>query len=68
MENLWIKIATRYKDRTCVAAYDVMNEPLNNADTEHGVLPENAAGPVAGRDAQKSGIRQNDKSHTLRRP
>jgi len=26
--NLWIKIATRYKDEPTVAAYDLLNEPL----------------------------------------
>jgi hypothetical protein len=26
--NLWVKIATRYKDEPAVAAYDLLNEPL----------------------------------------
>lgn len=72
MENLWIKIATRYKDRTCVAAYDVMNEPLNNADTEHGVLPENAADPwqdvtlrKAVYDRMIKAIRSADRDHII---
>lgn len=30
MERLWEAIATRYKDSGTVAAYDVMNEPMNN--------------------------------------
>lgn len=37
MEELWVRIAGRYKGRACVAAYDIMNEPLNNADTDHNV-------------------------------
>ena len=37
MEDLWVKIAGRYKNKTCVAAYDIMNEPLNNADAAHNV-------------------------------
>ncbi|MDD6483603.1 MAG: cellulase family glycosylhydrolase [Clostridiales bacterium] len=41
MEDLWVKIADRYKDRTCVAAYDIMNEPGNNATTAYGVLSAN---------------------------
>ncbi len=31
MEHLWTEIAKRYKNRACVAAYDVMNEPYNNS-------------------------------------
>lgn len=30
MEDLWVKIATRYKGNPVVAAYDIMNEPQNN--------------------------------------
>ena len=30
MEELWTRIATRYRDNTTVAAYDIMNEPMNN--------------------------------------
>ncbi|WP_163192316.1 glycoside hydrolase family 5 protein [Clostridium thermarum] len=30
MEDLWVKIAERYKDSPVVAAYDIMNEPQNN--------------------------------------
>ena len=30
MENLWVAIAERYKDNPVVAAYDIMNEPMNN--------------------------------------
>lgn len=37
MENLWVKIARRYKNRACIAVYDIMNEPLNNADERHNV-------------------------------
>lgn len=37
MEELWIRIAQRYRDRECVAAYDIMNEPFNNADAAHNV-------------------------------
>lgn len=28
LENLWVKLATRYKDEPVVAAYDLLNEPL----------------------------------------
>lgn len=28
LEKLWVKIADRYKDEPCVAAYDLLNEPL----------------------------------------
>lgn len=45
MEDLWIKIASRYKKRECIAAYDIMNEPLSDADTAHGVREEYAADP-----------------------
>ena len=31
MERLWIEIAKRYKNSPIVAAYDIMNEPQNNA-------------------------------------
>ena len=37
MEELWVRIADRYKNRTCIAAYDIMNEPFNNADAAHNV-------------------------------
>lgn len=37
MEDLWVKIVERYKNKTCVAAYDIMNEPLNNADAANKV-------------------------------
>lgn len=30
MERLWVAIAERYKDSGTVAAYDIMNEPMNN--------------------------------------
>lgn len=30
MERLWVAIAEHYKDSGTVAAYDVMNEPMNN--------------------------------------
>lgn len=30
MERLWVAIAERYRDDPTVAAYDVMNEPMNN--------------------------------------
>lgn len=30
MESLWTTIAERYKDNPTVAAYDIMNEPMNN--------------------------------------
>lgn len=30
MENLWTAIAERYKDNPIIAAYDIMNEPMNN--------------------------------------
>lgn len=30
MENLWVAISERYKDSPVVAAYDIMNEPMNN--------------------------------------
>ena len=33
-ERLWTGIADRYKDSPVVAAYDLLNEPQNNGDTE----------------------------------
>ena len=30
MEELWVRIANRYKYCSAVAAYDIMNQPLNN--------------------------------------
>lgn len=30
MEELWVKIAERYKNNKYIAAYDIMNEPQNN--------------------------------------
>ncbi len=45
MEDLWVKIAERYKNKTCVAAYDIMNEPLNNADAAHNVESQYRADP-----------------------
>lgn len=72
MENLWIKIAERYKSRACVAAYDIMNEPLNNADSAHGVSAENAADPwqdttlrVAVYDRMIKAIRAVDPEHII---
>ncbi len=32
MESVWTAIAKRYADYTCVAAYDIMNEPQNNGN------------------------------------
>lgn len=52
MENLWVKIANRYKDRECVAAYDIMNEPYNNSTTSYNVISDYAA--AAGSDKAKS--------------
>ena len=72
MENLWVKIAERYKDRACIAAYDIMNEPLNNADSSHGVSAENAADPwqdttlrVAVYDRMIKAIRAVDPEHII---
>jgi len=31
MESLWVAIAERYRHSTVVAAYDIMNEPMNNS-------------------------------------
>ena len=45
MEDLWVKIAKRYKNRECVAAYDIMNEPLNNADADHNVASKYILSP-----------------------
>ena len=45
MEDLWVKIAKRYKNKTCVAAYDIMNEPLNNSDAAHNVESQYRADP-----------------------
>lgn len=44
MENLWCKIAERYKDNPIVAAYDIMNEPQNNDgyEGEHSYDPWNS--------------------------
>lgn len=41
MELLWTTIAERYKDNPTVAAYDIMNEPQNNAgyEGEHSYDP-----------------------------
>ena len=39
MEKLWVAIASRYKDSTAVAAYDIMNEPHNNS-SEFADRPE----------------------------
>lgn len=35
MKKLWVTIAARYKDSPVVAAYDIMNEPQNNAGFEN---------------------------------
>ena len=45
MENLWSKIAGRYKFGNIIASYDIMNEPLNNAATTHGVKSSYAVSP-----------------------
>lgn len=45
MEDLWTKIADRYKFGKTVVSYDIMNEPLNNADTAHGVKSAYAVSP-----------------------
>lgn len=45
MEELWVRIAKRYRKKTCVAAYDIMNEPLNNANANYGVSSKYAANP-----------------------
>ena len=37
MEDLWVKIADRYKLSKTVVSYDIMNEPMNNCDYKHGV-------------------------------
>lgn len=55
MEELWCRIADRYKSRTCVAAYDIMNEPFNNADVSHNVQSKYIAD-----------VWNNDGSNTLR--
>lgn len=34
MEDLWIAIAERYKDKDAVVLYDIMNEPQNNSGYE----------------------------------
>lgn len=39
---LWEEIATRYKDRWIIGAYDLLNEPLASADTLH-LLPQLSA-------------------------
>ena len=39
-EELWVKIAERYKDCECIAAYDIVNEPFCNSTREYGVKSE----------------------------
>lgn len=45
MEELWVKIANRYRLSEAVASYDIMNEPLNNADANHNVPSKYQANP-----------------------
>ncbi len=45
MEDLWTEIADRYKLGKTVVSYDIMNEPLNNADTSHNVSSAYAVSP-----------------------
>lgn len=37
MEDLWVKIADRYKLSKTVVSYDIMNEPMNNCYYKHDV-------------------------------
>jgi endoglucanase len=58
--DLWVKIATRYKDEPAVAGYDLLNEPLpSGAPTDYRPLLE----PLYKRITQA--IREVDKKHMI---
>jgi aryl-phospho-beta-D-glucosidase BglC (GH1 family) len=70
MEDLWVKIAERYKDNPVVAAYDIMNEPQNN----RGYKGENSWDPdsaeavsrtVSVYDQMIKAIRRVDPNHVI---
>ena len=72
MEELWAKIAARYRGRECVAAYDIMNEPGNNADAAHGVAEKYRLGVWSDKTARNavydrmiSAIRSADPEHII---
>lgn len=70
MEKLWEAIAHRYKNKACIAAYDIMNEPQNNDST----FGEKAYAPGSTEATERtnavylrmiSAIRKNDPNHII---
>lgn len=70
MENIWTRIAGRYKDNIYIAAYDIMNEPQNNSGFS-GERAWKAGSNEAVRltnevyDKMISAIRKVDKNHII---
>lgn len=69
MQRLWEKIASRYKSDPTVAAYDIMNEPMNNSSQyENGWAagsPEAVEKTVAVYDRMIKAIRAVDPDHMI---
>ncbi len=70
MESLWTKIAGRYKNNSCVAAYDIMNEPFNNDNSKKAKVyqaesPEAIYYTNSIYDRMIKAIRKVDKNHII---
>ncbi len=67
MERLWAEIAKRYKNNVCVAAYDIMNEPFNNAgyDSPQAESPEAVSDTISVYDRMIKVIRKIDSEHII---
>lgn len=67
MERLWAEIAKRYKNNPCVAAYDIMNEPFNNAgyDSPQAESPEAISDTISVYDRMIKVIRKIDAEHII---
>ena len=69
MQRLWERIASHYKDEPVIAAYDIMNEPMNNS-TEYkngwaAGSPEAVSKTVAVYDRMIKAIRKIDEKHII---
>ena len=67
MERIWTEIAKRYKDRACIAAYDIMNEPFNNTgyDVSQAESPEAISLTISVYDRMIKAIRKIDNKHII---
>lgn len=67
MERLWTAIAKRYKNRVCLAAYDIMNEPYNNSgyDGVQAESPKAVSHTISVYDRMIKAIRKVDSKHAI---